>query len=740
MKTSNVNLSVSAFLVGVLSICAQGEIAYAAVPTAPTISSPKNGRFVNNPQQTIAGTCANGNTVRITGQISGAPIVLTCSGGRYSRVVSLTAAQGAKSINVTQVNTDGASPARTVQVTLDTVKPALPTITTPTEGVTVNTPSINIAGGCENGAVINITGNITNRSLTCISGTYSQAIELVNSNGPKTINVTQKDSAGNRSDVQRVRVTLNNSAAPGAVKITAPANNTWVRVRNQTLTGTCAPGATVNIFGDIENAPLAVPCSGGNFSRALTLTTGDARKIVKTTQSNNQGTSTQVNRGINLDTTAPPGPTITSHNNNATVNTVAQTIAGACEANAVVTVSGNLVGSSHTLTCPSQGQYSRAVNLTSGNGNKSISVTQRDRAGNVSASRNITLILGGTTSPFWGPRNSNRILLTGHSLVDNPLIDYVQDVAQKKNDSFNYNQQIVIGSPLRVRTKGMNTNSSAWPGYSSGKNKNTDNLNMISEVLNPQTLGVGEKYDTLVITENHSSLGMIIWENTIGYLRHYQDLMIAGNPGTRTFFYHSWLDVNKANPAAWIGHEKNAAVTWECVASKVNQSLQSLNRTDRIRLLPSGGALVDLVERLVANQIPEITGSLTSRMNVIFSDNVHLTRAGAYYMALVVYASTYGKTPAGIQPPSDSGVSAALAQRLQTIAWNYVNSYYSQASNATARSMASCRDFIANNTCSSYWNLQGQPGEVNSCRSYFGTNSSDNPFRDANMVAYPPAW
>ena len=264
-------------------------------------------------------------------------------------------------------------------------------------------------------------------------------------------------------------------------------------------------------------------------------------------------------------------------------------------------------------------------------------------------------------------------------------------------------------------------------------------MNVINEVRNPQTLGAGERYDTLVITENHSVLAAIQWENTTGFLRHYHDLMISGNPATRTFFYHSWLDINKSNPTQWIAHEKNAAFTWECVVSKVNQSIPA-NRTDRLRLLPAGGALIDLVERVVANQVPEISGTTANKMNMLFVDNVHMTRLGNYYLALVVYSSIYGKSAVGTAPPSEVGISTSLARSLQTIAWNYVNSYYSQSENPAARTMASCRNFIANNTCSTYWALQGSPGETNSCRNFYSTDSTDNPFRNAPLVPYAPAW
>lgn len=534
-------------------------------------------------------------------------------------------------------------------------------------------------------------------------------------------------------------------AVPPAPVITAPGRGQWFRVRNITAAGRCQTGSTVNIFGGIANAPRRTNCVNGRFSTVVSLADREGGRRVRFTQTNVDGTSVEDSRMVYLDRLVPGAPTITSPANNSSHTQRALTIAGACENNAQVLIAGNIEAPPATVACVS-GRYSRAVNLTAGVGRKSLTVTQRDRAGHVSQARNLVVNFATPSptpnpNPTWGSRNSSRMLLSGHSLMDNPLVNYVQDIAQKSpSSSFNYNQQIVIGSPIRIRTKGGNTNSTSWPGYSAGKNKNTDNLNMISEVRNPRTLGAGERYDTLIITENHSSLSQIQWENTMGYLRHYQDLMISANPATRTFFYHSWLDVNKSNPAEWINHEKNAAVTWECVASKVNASIQSINRADRIRLLPAGGALVNLVERIVAGQVAGFTGTTNQRLNLIFSDNVHLTNLGAYYMALVVYSSIYGKPVGNIAPPSGSGVTLAQVQALAPIAWSNVNAYYSQASNPTARTMSACRTFIANNMCSSYWNLVGSPGEVSNCRNFYQNDTQDNPFSNALLRTFPAAW
>ncbi|WP_261344368.1 hypothetical protein [Myxococcus xanthus] len=334
------------------------------------------------------------------------------------------------------------------------------------------------------------------------------------------------------------------------------------------------------------------------------------------------------------------------------------------------------------------------------------------------------------------PVTSARVFFSGHSLLDNPMPDHFDGIATSLGKDFNWNQQNVIGSPLRVRTWG----NGGWAGYRQGKNRVGSNMNVVQELLSPQTLGPGERYDTLLITERHDLLGTIEWENTVGYLRHFHDRLIAGNPQAVTYFYHTWLDIDKANPARWIAYEKNARVAWECVSSKVNLTLQSDGRADRVVALPGSTALVDLVERVIANEVPGITGTTSQKLNVLFSDNVHLTSLGAYYMAAVHHASVFRESPEGATGPA--GANAATVQTLQRIAWNFVSAYYAQPA-AGERTMADCRTRIPRDVCPGFWELLGRSENVAGCQRYFGNaapGAGGNPFvwPDPNWQPLPP--
>jgi hypothetical protein len=339
----------------------------------------------------------------------------------------------------------------------------------------------------------------------------------------------------------------------------------------------------------------------------------------------------------------------------------------------------------------------------------------------------------------WTERDKARVFVSGHSLTDNPLVDYLVLLADSQGRDFDYNQQIGIGSPIRGRTKGLDWNAPDWPGYHDGKNKQGQDMDIIAEFLDPQTIGAGERYDTLVITERHDVLGTIQWEDTTGLLRHYHDRLIDGNPDAETLLYHSWLDIDKAAPQPWIDHEKLALVAWECVASKVNHTLEADGRPDRIKTLPVGAALVDLVERVLAGEVANVDGDTSQRLDQLFADNVHLTHTGVYFAALVTHAAVFRASPVGAAAPAD--VDVATAADLQQIAWDFVRDYYT-TENIGVRTMESCRESIATEVCGTYWTLQNNPGNIAGCQNHFNTldpNNGQNPFQwpHPDLVPWP---
>ena len=257
------------------------------------------------------------------------------------------------------------------------------------------------------------------------------------------------------------------------------------------------------------------------------------------------------------------------------------------------------------------------------------------------------------------PRDAARVFISGHSLTDLPMPADLAAVAASLGRTHQWNRQYMVGSSVRMRTRGPDAET-GWAGYRMGYNRDGEGLDVIAELKQPRT--VDGPYDVLLITEEHGLLGTLVWHDTVRHLRHYHDRFIDGNAQGQTYFYEPWLDVHdKADPQRWIAYEREASPVWQCIVARVNRS-----------------ALASLVEQATrAPGVPGISGaSVQETVGRLLADNVHLTRLGHYYMALVTYGSVYRRSPAGAWAPD--GVTPQQAASLQKAAWEFVSAYAAQ--------------------------------------------------------------
>jgi hypothetical protein len=294
-----------------------------------------------------------------------------------------------------------------------------------------------------------------------------------------------------------------------------------------------------------------------------------------------------------------------------------------------------------------------------------------------------------------------RVLFSGHSLLDNPVPDWVDDIAESRGQRLYWEEQIVIGSPIRVRTKGDDSRASDWPGYSMGKNRQGRGLNLIAEIERPTSLDPNGRYERLIIAERNDLLDAMRWERTMYYLQNFHDHLVRALPSARTSLYQVWPAINKNNPQAWIDYVRKELLGWECAASTVNHVLAGSGRSDRIDIIPGAMALATLVERALAGRVPGITGSTQERLNAIFSDNVHLTATGQYLIAAVHYTAIFEQGPPGaFIPPS---ISVERGRYLQNLAWSIVARY-----KLNNRPPSECRTRVATELCPDYQRFLGR--------------------------------
>jgi hypothetical protein len=313
------------------------------------------------------------------------------------------------------------------------------------------------------------------------------------------------------------------------------------------------------------------------------------------------------------------------------------------------------------------------------------------------------------------------VFFSGHSLLDNPLPDWVELIAASRGQTLGWAEQIVLGSPIRVRTKGNDTTLPGFTGYQLGKGKSGGKLDVLRELASPTELAPGEKYQRLVITERNDLLGTIQWEDTTGYLRHFHDRLVEQDAQAGTLLYQCWPDIDKAEADAWVTYVERELFVWECVAEQVNQSLAGEGRKDRVGIVPGGLALAELVKRSLAGGVPGVEGTRAQRLDAIFGDEVHLNPVGVYLLAAVHYAALFGASPVGAAGPAN--VNAAALPVLQQLAWDTVSGYRARA--AQPPSLAECSARVANELCPAYYRLRGKPEKVAACKSW---SAPDAPF------------
>ncbi len=227
-----------------------------------------------------------------------------------------------------------------------------------------------------------------------------------------------------------------------------------------------------------------------------------------------------------------------------------------------------------------------------------------------------------------------RLFYSGHSLLDEPLPRDVAAIAASLGTPLQqWERDTPPGSSMRERVA-----AGAWPR---------------------------EAVDTLLVTEQHTLVGNLVWNDSAGQLRRLHERLIAADPRGRTWFYAPWLNLDDtSNPRRWIAYERTASPIWQCLATRLNASLAAEGRSDRVEFLPAAALLAALVERVQQGGVAGVS------VAALLRDDVHLSPLGSYFMSLVVVATLFERSPTGASVPA--GLDADAARALQSVAWELV--------------------------------------------------------------------
>lgn len=278
-------------------------------------------------------------------------------------------------------------------------------------------------------------------------------------------------------------------------------------------------------------------------------------------------------------------------------------------------------------------------------------------------------------------RDADRFFVSGHSLTDRPLPDMLEDMATQSGRYLAWDRQHIGGSSIRQRSRGAD-GSPPGSGYAAGLNRAGNPIDVLAEFDASAT----HRYDVLIITEWHRVLDALLREDTVTSLRDFQDRFIAANPGGLSYFFAPWADLSDpADPGDWIDYERSASPIWQCLVANVNRDRARRSRDDRIHFIPASLALADVVERLTSGEAMAGFEGMAPEAVIaqLFSDRVHLTEVGSYYLAVVTYAAVFGNEAAAAAPPPS--LDRTRAEALRAFALSFLDQWRSRQAIAPVR-------------------------------------------------------
>lgn len=380
---------------------------------------------------TLQGQCEDGFDVYISGDVTATEA--KCTNGQFSSLVSLSAGEGAKTIQAKQTDLSGLMGSDTRTFIRRTKAPEVK-ILTPAENSYVNT-NLTITGTCESNLNVIINGTGVNGTSThlCQNGAFSAPISITLGDGVKEVIASQKDLADNIG--YDTRQFLRDNTAPD-IKITAPAANTMTST-GITLQGKCEVGLSVELSGSGLISPPMTNCNADStFSVAILFTVGDGNKNIIVSQTDLAGNKNSDNRNFILRTVAPKIK-ITSPADNSFVAQTA-TISGTCESGLIVNLQGDGVSQKVTTACSTGGQFSALITFTAGDGDKAVIASQTDAANNVGQDfktykRDSLKPVVRITAPAAGTVAKSGLTLSGTCEVGLPVVIWGTGVNETKS-------------------------------------------------------------------------------------------------------------------------------------------------------------------------------------------------------------------------------------------------------------------------------------------------------------------
>lgn len=256
------------------------------------------------------------------------------------------------------------------------------------------------------------------------------------------------------------------------------------------------------------------------------------------------------------------------------------------------------------------------------------------------------------------------VLYVGHSLVNHDLPAMLEGLVASQRGGGTVEEQIINGAPLRWN----------WEHSAEGE----------AGIDARAILARGET-DVFVMTEGVPLRVLIDYKETQDYALRWYDAAVDANPQIRVYMYESWEDIT-SGPGADIEYDPDDQIPWR---KRIDQELALWETAvDHVNdnndpgdpdmlMIPAGQAMGRMYDAIGRGEVPGVT-----RLSDLYQDNIHLNDLGHYFVALVHYATIYGRSPEGLPRALKNQwgeeydrPSPALAAKMQAIAWDVVRDF-----------------------------------------------------------------
>jgi hypothetical protein len=192
-------------------------------------------------------------------------------------------------------------------------------------------------------------------------------------------------------------------------------------------------------------------------------------------------------------------------------------------------------------------------------------------------------------------------------------------------------------------------------------------------------------FNKMVLTESVPRHAGTAWgiPVTYQYADSFYNYAITNNPGIKVYLYEVWHCLNSGTPTGcawdinsnpWRARLDDDLPMWESVVDTLNARY---NPAQPVCLIPAGQGLARLYDSIAAGVVPGITA-----ITDLFSDDIHLTDQGRYFIACIHFAMMHNKSPVGLTHQLTNmwgslynAPTAAQALKFQQIAWQTVLGY-----------------------------------------------------------------